>query len=114
MELLRRVGPSDADDEPAWIGMGDCTVATAALLVVSVTLIAAVVAAARLIVPCPLLPTAIVDVVSATAEIAGDVLAEVGELEPHRIVETAVSTINASATNGIVRRRWVLKERSAV
>jgi len=84
------------------------------LLVVSVTLIAVVVAAARLIVPCPLLPAASVEVVSATAETAGAVLADVGELEPHRIVETAVSAINASATNGIVRHRSVLKERSAV
>jgi hypothetical protein len=101
-------------DAPVAIVTDAGTVATAALLVVSVTLIAAVVAPARLIVPCPLLPTAIVEVVSATAETAGDVLADVGELEPHRIVETAVSTINASATNGIVRRRSVLKERSAV
>lgn len=64
-------------DDPAWTVTGDCTVATAGLLEVSVIVAAADVAAARLTMPWPLLLTAIVDAFSATADTAGVVVGDV-------------------------------------
>ena len=69
-------------DDPAWTVTGDCTVATAGLLEVSVIVAAADVGAARVTVPWPLLLTAIVDAFSATADTAGVVVGDVDEDDP--------------------------------
>lgn len=69
-------------DEPAWIVMGVCTVATAGLLLVSVIFVAVDAAAVRLTVPCPLLPAAMVVAFSAIPDTARTVVGEVDGPEP--------------------------------
>jgi hypothetical protein len=69
-------------DDPAGMVTGEVTVATAGLLLVSVTLDAVDGAAARVTVPCAFPPTLIVDALTATAETPGPVgVGEVDELE---------------------------------
>jgi hypothetical protein len=71
-------------DEPAGIVTGVCTVATAGLLLDSEILAPPVDAtAARLTVPCPLLPAATLVAVNATLDTAGVVVVGMaGEPEP--------------------------------
>jgi hypothetical protein len=70
-------------NEPARIMTGVCTVATAGLLLVSVILETVDAAAARLTVPCPLLPTAMVVACSAIPDRAGAAaVGDVTEPEP--------------------------------
>jgi hypothetical protein len=70
-------------DEPAWIVMGVCTVATAGLLLDSEMLVPpAGAAVVRVTVPCPLLPAATLVAFSATPETARVIVGPVGELGP--------------------------------
>ena len=87
-------------DAPADIVTGDCTLATAGLLLVSVTLAAVAGAAATVTVPCVTLPIPIVDAPSVTADIAGpEVVGDAGELEPHAADATAANSITVRARN---------------
>jgi hypothetical protein len=88
-------------DVPAGIVTGDCTLATAGLLLVSVMVAAVAGAAAIVTVPCVTLPTPIVDALSVTADIAGPVVVgDAGELEPHPAADTAADSITVRARNG--------------
>jgi len=100
-----------AVDEPAATVIGDCTVATAGLLLVSTMLEAADGAAASVTVPCPVKPMPIVDAVSATLDTAGPLgEGDAGELEPpHRVKETAANSIQAEATKALFSRRWLIR-----
>jgi len=88
-----------AVEAPTGIVTDDGTLATAGLLLVSVTLAAVVVVAATATVPCATPPTPIVDALSVTPDIAGPVVVgELGELElPHLAADTAASTIKGRA-----------------
>ena len=94
-------------DNPVWITTVAGTVATAGLLLESVMLAVDNAAADRVTLACPVPPMAMVVTPSATADTPGP---EVGEVvEPHRIVATAISRVNAILTNGLSRRRWIIK-----
>jgi hypothetical protein len=81
--------------------IGDCTLATAGLLLVSVTLAAVAGAVATVTVPCVTPPTPIVDALSVTPAIAGPVVVgELGELEPPQPAADAANTIKGNARNG--------------
>jgi hypothetical protein len=99
-----------AVDDPAGIVIGDCTLATAGLLLVSVTLAAVVGAAVTVTVPCATLPMPIVDALSATPDIDGPVVVgELGELEPpHLAADTAASTIKETARTGDRRSSFII------
>ena len=86
---------------------GDCTVATAGLLLVNVTLAAAAGAAVTVTVPCAMLPIPIVDALSVTPDTAGPWwVGEVGELElPHPPADTA-----ADKTSGEDKERAWLRQ----
>ena len=88
-----------AVDAPAGIVTGDCTLATAGLLLVSVTLAALTGAATTVTVPCATLPTPMVEALRLTPDIAGPVVVgEDGELDPpQRIVDMAASSIKGKA-----------------
>jgi hypothetical protein len=90
-----------AVDDPAGIVTGDCTLATAGLLLVSVTVAAVTGAAATVTVPCATLPTPMVEALRLTPDIAGPVVVgEEGELDPpQRIADMAASSINGKARN---------------
>jgi hypothetical protein len=95
-----------AVDAPGGIVTGDCTLATAGLLLASVMLAAAVVAAATVTVPCATLPIPIVDALSVTLDIAGPVVVgDEGELElPHLAADTAANNTKKKEGNG----EWLL------
>jgi hypothetical protein len=90
-----------AVDDPAGLVTGDCTLATAGLLLVSVTVAAVTGAAATVTVPCATLPTPMVEALRLTPDIAGPVVVgEEGELDPpQRIADMAASSINGKARN---------------
>jgi hypothetical protein len=69
-------------EAPAAIVIGDCTVATAGLLLDSAMLAVAVAAAERLTVPCPLVPAAKLVAFSATPDTTAVALGPSGELDP--------------------------------
>jgi hypothetical protein len=72
-----------AVDEPGWIVTGVWTVATAGLLLVSVTLAALGGDAMRVTVPCPVAPTTRLGGFNVTPDTARDaVVGELGEVEP--------------------------------
>jgi hypothetical protein len=98
-------------DAPACIVIGDCTLATAGLLLVSVTLAAVAGAAATVTVPCVTPPIPIVDALSVTPDIAGPVVVgELGELElPHLAAEPAASKIKGRVRNGERLRSFIIR-----
>jgi hypothetical protein len=90
-----------AVDEPACSVTGDCTVATAGLLLVSVMLAATVGAAATVTVPCAVPPIPMVDALTATLDTPGPVVVgDEGELEPHRAAQSAATSIPVNSTSG--------------
>jgi hypothetical protein len=98
-----------AVDDPAGIVIGDCTVATAGLLLVNVTLAAAAGAAAIDTVPCAVPPIPIVDGLRATLDSPGPVVvAEVGELEPHRLAHTAADKSHTTEASRDGRHRFII------
>jgi hypothetical protein len=86
------------------------------LLLVREILAAVDAAVVSLTVPCPLLPAAMVVAFNATPDTAGPVVVdEVSEPEPpHRIMETAATSVITSAANDVSRRRLILKGSSSL
>jgi hypothetical protein len=78
--------------------IGDCTLATAGLLLVSAMLVALAATVATVTVPCVTPPTPIVDALRVTLEIPGPmVVGELGELDcPHPTAERATRTMKKS------------------
>jgi hypothetical protein len=82
---------------------GDATVATAALLLVSVTLVATVGVAANVTVPWVVPPTPMLDAASSTLETAVPVeVGDAGELEPQPVA--ADRTVSAARKYEVGRR----------
>jgi hypothetical protein len=101
--------------DPTGMVTADCTVATAGLLLVNVTLAATVGAALTDTVPCATLPIPIVGALSVTPDIAGPVVVgEDGELEPpHLATDRAANKIKEKARNGERLRSFIIQCRAA-
>lgn len=100
-----------AVEDPAARLSGDETVSTAGLLLVNVMLAAVVGAAARVTVPCAVLPIPIVGTLSVTADTAGPVgvVGDVVVLElPHPPTATAVDKAMAKTTRHEWLRRFII------
>jgi hypothetical protein len=91
-----------AVDEPVGTVMGDCTVATAGLLLLNVTLAAADAALASVTVPCAEPPTPIVVGLTTTLDTPGPdvVVGDVDDVDPHRVTHSAANSNPVSATVG--------------